>query len=592
MLFFGRLPDLTNPVIARAIDAADYFCAQTYHYQQKKVEDNETAKLTTGPMRRMFTRLGQLSAEGDRIVAEANALAAGSAATAEGTSSEVVSVKKPVKKGSKKVEAEPMDLDSDVFDNGAEEETPSNEPKGFKTAQPKVRPVKEDPLAAPGRRAAARKAEMAIKQDIELEEKEEEAEKNKPILMDIDEDVEINDPVPMVVDDGQAEEEDDDDDGAEYEVEEVLDDRVQDGRRQYFIKWQGYDASFNTWEDEDHCENCPEILKAYITRRYHDFPDKFLSMMKSFKSAAPAGSSSRAAGAAGLNGLPADVRFYHDLKSNMIVLLGAGGTAAAASINTSHKWVVANSRREQDPDRKRGKVPPAPPDAPAEGLDMLGVWGNGVAPPWVRKISSFRSHEASTVKAELVEMRRQDSRSVLGCWSRDNTYRFGGKQWLTIFGWAILERATGAVEALLQLVPAIHLDPCAGDVSESNGITRVDGMFLAAWNGRKDMVAALLKHGASPFTVSMWSGFDVCIPLEISLVFYYMNLGGLINEFGVRADTPKAVLTALKESLQAGVPFMRNQLYLPRVKEDDKSPHAQIVLLFQDWMRSQPDVVA
>jgi hypothetical protein len=580
VLFFGRLPDLANPVVAHAIEKADYFCAQTYHFQQKKVENNDTAKLTTGQMRRLFAQLGQLIQEGDRVVA------ASTEGAADANADKPIKVRKP-KKATPVASAAPvpaatasngveaMDLEDDVFDNEGGAASKASE-------APRKTPLFAEPELVTGRRAAAKKAEEAIRIRMEKEQREE---KRKPAVvrmeMEEDGDVVIES---ITATDGEEEELAD---GVDYEVEDVLDDRVLGGRRQYYVKWKDYDHAFNTWEDEDNCDGCPEILKAYITRRYHDFPDKFLSMMKSFKRA-PRPGAGGAAGAAGLQGLPPDVRFYHDLKNNMIVLLGGEGNGSGA-----HKWVVANMRRDDgDGDRKRSKVPPPPPDNPQEGMDVLGVWGNGVAPPWVRKVSSLRIAEADTARVELMDMRKRDSRSTAGAWTRENTYRFGGKQWFTIFGWAILERAPGAVQALLQLNPGIHLEPCCGDVAENNGITRVDGMFLAAWNARKDVVAVLLRNGASPFTVSMWSGFAVCIPLEIVLVFYYMNLGGLINEAGVRAENPKAILAAMKDSLVPGMPFARNALYHPRVREDDQSPHAQTLIMFQTWMKNQPEMAA
>jgi len=33
-----------------------------------------------------------------------------------------------------------------------------------------------------------------------------------------------------------------------FDIEDVLEERTQDGRKQYLIKWLDYDPSFNTWE--------------------------------------------------------------------------------------------------------------------------------------------------------------------------------------------------------------------------------------------------------------------------------------------------------------------------------------------------------
>ncbi len=61
----------------------------------------------------------------------------------------------------------------------------------------------------------------------------------------------------------------------EYEVEDILDHQdvpLKQHRnkaktpvyiRKYLVKWKGYDQSYNTWEPEDNCVNCPEIIKSY-----------------------------------------------------------------------------------------------------------------------------------------------------------------------------------------------------------------------------------------------------------------------------------------------------------------------------------------
>ena len=37
-------------------------------------------------------------------------------------------------------------------------------------------------------------------------------------------------------------------DTQEYEVEKILDTRINKGQREYLIKWEGYNDSENTWE--------------------------------------------------------------------------------------------------------------------------------------------------------------------------------------------------------------------------------------------------------------------------------------------------------------------------------------------------------
>jgi hypothetical protein len=33
-----------------------------------------------------------------------------------------------------------------------------------------------------------------------------------------------------------------------YEVEKILDSKLEDGQRKYLVKWTGYDSTENTWE--------------------------------------------------------------------------------------------------------------------------------------------------------------------------------------------------------------------------------------------------------------------------------------------------------------------------------------------------------
>ena len=37
-------------------------------------------------------------------------------------------------------------------------------------------------------------------------------------------------------------------------------------KRQYLVKWLGEDESHNTWEPEEHCKNCPELIAEYWAR--------------------------------------------------------------------------------------------------------------------------------------------------------------------------------------------------------------------------------------------------------------------------------------------------------------------------------------
>lgn len=54
--------------------------------------------------------------------------------------------------------------------------------------------------------------------------------------------------------------------GDVYDVEEIRGDRMYRGKRQFFIKWVGYDSSENTWEDEANLF-CEDLLAAYKEKK-------------------------------------------------------------------------------------------------------------------------------------------------------------------------------------------------------------------------------------------------------------------------------------------------------------------------------------
>ncbi|KAI5169736.1 hypothetical protein PAEPH01_0955 [Pancytospora epiphaga] len=47
-----------------------------------------------------------------------------------------------------------------------------------------------------------------------------------------------------------------------YDVEDIVDDRVVNGKKQYFIKWAGYASKYNTWEYEENILS-DELKKEY-----------------------------------------------------------------------------------------------------------------------------------------------------------------------------------------------------------------------------------------------------------------------------------------------------------------------------------------
>ncbi len=46
-----------------------------------------------------------------------------------------------------------------------------------------------------------------------------------------------------------------------YDVECILDDRLDCGITTYLVKWKGYETP--TWQPKDHLVNCDEVLFAY-----------------------------------------------------------------------------------------------------------------------------------------------------------------------------------------------------------------------------------------------------------------------------------------------------------------------------------------
>ncbi len=48
-----------------------------------------------------------------------------------------------------------------------------------------------------------------------------------------------------------------------YEVEKIVGEKVKNGRRFFLLKWKNYSSNVNTWEPEEHLENCKRLISDY-----------------------------------------------------------------------------------------------------------------------------------------------------------------------------------------------------------------------------------------------------------------------------------------------------------------------------------------
>lgn len=51
--------------------------------------------------------------------------------------------------------------------------------------------------------------------------------------------------------------------GKTYEVENIIDKKIEDGNTLYLVKWKGYTEKSNSWEPVSSFKNCKNLLLKY-----------------------------------------------------------------------------------------------------------------------------------------------------------------------------------------------------------------------------------------------------------------------------------------------------------------------------------------
>ena len=74
--------------------------------------------------------------------------------------------------------------------------------------------------------------------------------------------------------------EDDNDDDETADVEQIIEDRVTDGIREYLVKWEDFDDSFNTWLTVEELADYPMILRDYYDETRDPVPPSVAKLIK------------------------------------------------------------------------------------------------------------------------------------------------------------------------------------------------------------------------------------------------------------------------------------------------------------------------
>lgn len=49
----------------------------------------------------------------------------------------------------------------------------------------------------------------------------------------------------------------------DFVVEKILSKREENGKTEYYLKWQGYSDEHNTWEPANNLNNCPQLIEKF-----------------------------------------------------------------------------------------------------------------------------------------------------------------------------------------------------------------------------------------------------------------------------------------------------------------------------------------